>query len=119
MLRVVRIGLIVAVAVLAVLAVLAGILVLRPDVTATSSFDPDVTIECAAATGVGDAACVAWGDAILGGGSPSTTFEARDVVRLRLDRELLGFGDSCRAEWFLGRYPEDVAWSESVPCADG
>ena len=54
----------------------------------------------------------AWGDAILAEGSPTTTFEAQDVVRLRLDRELLGFGDTCRAEWFLGRYPDDVAWNE-------
>ena len=68
---------------------------------------------------VDDADCGAWGDEILAGGSPTTTFEAEDVVRLRLDRALLGFGDTCRAEWFLGRYPDDVAWSEDVACADG
>ena len=115
MFHVLRIGLIV---VLVALVSAFGFLVLRPAVIATSSFDPDVTIECTVPTGARDAACASWGDAILGRGSPSTTFEAQDIVRLRLDRELLGFGDSCRAEWFLGRYPEDVAWSESVACAD-
>ena len=111
-----RIGLIVLVA---LVAALVGVLVLRPDAAATSSLDPDVTVECTAATGVSDAACGAWGDAIVAGGSPSTTFEAEDVVRLRLDRGLLGFGDSCSADWFLSRYPDDAGWSEVVACPEG
>jgi hypothetical protein len=109
----VRIGLIVLVA---VVVALAAVLFLRPDAAATSSVDPDVSVECTAATGVGDASCLAWGDGILAEGSPSTTFEAEDVVRLRLDRELLGFGGSCTAEWFLGRYPDEVVWTEAVTC---
>ena len=104
---------------LVVVAVGAGALLLRPASSALSTVDADVTVECSAATGVDDVACGAWGDAILAEGSPTTTFEAEDVVRLRLERALLGFGDTCRAEWFLGRYPEDVVWSEDVACADG
>ena len=107
-----------------VLAVVVGgaamaLLLLRPASSATSTVDADVTVECSGATGVDDVACGAWGDAILAEGSPTTTFEAQDVVRLRLDRALFGFGDTCRAEWFLGRYPDDAAWSEEVACADG
>jgi hypothetical protein len=116
MLAVVRIGLIVLVA---VLAAVAAVLLLRPGVAATSSLDADVSVECTAATGVDDASCLAWGDGILAQGSPSTTFEAEDVVRLRLDRELLGFGGSCTAEWFLGRYPDEVVWSERLACDEG
>jgi len=111
-----RIGLIVLVA---LVAALVGVLVLRPGVAATSSLDPDVTVECTAATGVSDAACGAWGDVILADGSPTTTFEAEDLVRLRLDRGLLGFAGSCAAEWFLSRYPDEVIWTEEVDCPRG
>jgi hypothetical protein len=97
----------------------AVVLLLRPASSATSTVDADVTVECSGGAAVDDATCRAWGDAILAEGAPTTTFEARDVVRLRLDRALFGFGGTCRAEWFLGRYPDDVAWSESVACADG
>jgi hypothetical protein len=113
-----RIGLWIG-ALLVVAAIVAAVLLLRPVSAAVSTVDPDVNVECTGATGVDETACRAWGDAILAEGSPTTTFEAEDVVRLRLDRALLGFGDTCRAEWFLGRYPADVAWSEEVTCADG
>lgn len=101
----------------ALLAALAAMFLLRPGVAATSAVDPDVRIECTAATGLAGDACRARGDAILAGGSPSTTFEAGDLVRVRLDHALLGFGGTCHAEWFLGRYPDDVVWSEEVTCA--
>lgn len=97
--------------------VIVAVLVLRPATSADSTVDADVTIECTAATGLDRAACRDRGDAILADGAPTTTFEAEDVVRLRIDRELLGFGDSCHAEWFLGRYPDDVAWSDDLDCA--
>lgn len=100
-------------------AIVAAVLLLRPGTATTSTVDPDVRVECSGATGLAEPACRDWGDAILAEGSPTTTFEAEDVVRLRLDRALFGFGDSCRAEWFLGRYPDDVAWSDGVSCADG
>ena len=105
-------------ALIVVVAIVGGVL-LRAVNSATSTVDPDVTVECSGATGVDETACRDWADAILAEGAPTTTFEAQDVIRLRLDRELLGFGETCRAEWFLGRYPDDVAWSESVACADG
>lgn len=95
----------------------AGLLLVRPTVSAISAVDADVIVECTAAAGVDEAACRAWGDAVLAGGSPTTTFEARDVVRLRLDRELLGFGSRCLGEWYLGRYPADVVWSADLDCA--
>ena len=109
---------------MAALLILVGVgavvlLLLRPASSATSTVDADVIVECSGAAGVDAGSCRVWGDAILAEGSPTTTFEARDVVRLRIDRALLGLGDTCRAEWFLGRYPDDVAWSESVACADG
>jgi hypothetical protein len=113
-----RIGLWIGVLLVAA-AIVAAVLLLRPVSAAVSNVDADVTVECTGATGVDGTACRAWGDAILAEGAPTTTFEAEDVVRLRLDRALLGFGDICRAEWFLGRYPEDVAWSEEVACAGG
>jgi hypothetical protein len=97
--------------------VVVGTRLFGPVAAMRSTVDPDVTVECVA--GVDWTACVEWGDAILAEGSPTTTFEAEDIVRLRMDRALLGFGETCRAEWFLGRYPEDVAWSEEVACADG
>ena len=113
-----RIGLLLAVPI-ALIGVAAVVLLLRPATSVTSTIDADVTVECRAAAATDSAACREWGDAILAEGSPTTTFEAQDVVRLRLDRELFGPGGTCRAEWFLGRYPDDVAWSESVACPEG
>jgi hypothetical protein len=94
------------------------VLVLRPATSVVSTVDRDVTVECGASAAVDETACRAWGDAILAEGSPTTTFEAQDVVRLRLDRSMLGIGETCHAEWYLGRYPDDVAWSEPVDCED-
>jgi hypothetical protein len=105
--------------ILAILAALIALFVTRADVSVTSSVDPDVMIECTSAAGADDGACLAWGDAILADGSPSTTFEAGDLVRLRLDRALFGLGAECRAEWFLGRYPDEAVWTEDVACPDG
>ncbi len=75
-----------------------------------------VTVECSGWTGVSDG-CGAWGEAILAEGAPSNTFEIEDVVRLRLDRPALGFAETCQAQYFLSRYPDEVAWTEDVPCA--
>ncbi len=77
-----------------------------------------VTVECSGWTGVSDG-CGPWGEAILAEGAPSNTFEIEDVVRLRLDRPALGFADTCEAQYFLSRYPDEVAWTEDVPCAAG
>ena len=113
-----RMWLVVVAGVLLVGVVVAAVM-LRASTSATSTVDPDVSVKCAAGADVEEQTCRAWGDAILAEGSPTTTFEAQDIVRLRLDRELFGLGETCRAEWFLGRYPDDVAWSESVACPDG
>ena len=114
-----RIGLWVVVPLLFVVGAVVALVLLRPATAITSTVDPDVTIECTGAVGIDSDGCHQGGDAILAEGSPTTTFEAEDVVRLRLDRALFGFGETCRAEWFLGRYPDDVAWSEPVACPGG
>ena len=79
--------------------------------------DGQVTAECSGWTGVSEG-CFDWGNDVLAQGPPSTTFELEDVVRIRLDRPMLGFAESCVAEYFLGRYPDEVVWSEDVPCPD-
>jgi hypothetical protein len=86
----------------------------RPGVEAASTVDPEVTIQCRGSASASVDACREWGDAVLADGPPSTTFELEDVVRVRLDRPLVG--DECRAEYFLGRYPDEVAWAASVAC---
>jgi hypothetical protein len=108
-----RIGLVVGLVVVALVAALATLL-LRPPAVARSTVDPDVAIECSAASGLDVEACAAWGDALLERGAPSRTFELRDVVRIRLDRGLIG--DECSVDWFLGRYPDDPAWTDDVAC---
>ena len=75
-------------------------------------------LECSGWTGVTDE-CAAWGARVLAAGAPTTTFEFQDVVRVRLDRPMLGFASTCVAEYFLGRYPEDVAWTSEVDCPEG
>jgi len=75
-------------------------------------------VECSGWTGVTDG-CAAWGDRVLAAGAPTTTFEFEDVVRVRLDRPMLGIASTCVAEYFLGRYPDDVAWTEEVDCPEG
>jgi hypothetical protein len=74
-------------------------------------------LECRGWTGV-SVGCAAWGAAVLAAGAPTTTFEFEDVVRVRLDRPMLGFASTCVAEYFLGRYPEDVAWTEEIDCPE-
>ena len=99
---------------------LGGILLLR---AATSTVvehagENQITAECTGWTGV-SSSCVDWANDVLAQGAPSNTFEMEDVVRIRLDRPKLGFAATCEAEYFLSRYPDEVAWSEVVPCHDG
>lgn len=89
---------------------------LRPSVRVVSAVAPSVTTECAATTGADAIACQAWGDAIIGAGPPSSTFEMDDLGRLTIDRPLLGFASSCRISYFTTRYPDDAVWSEDAPC---
>ena len=114
-----RTGLLLLVGV-ALLGGLGGILLLR-GVTSTVAEDvgeQQITAECTGWTGVADG-CREWGDALLAQGAPSTTFEMEDVVRVRLDRPMLGFAAACVAEYFLSRYPDEVAWTEDVDCPEG
>ena len=105
-----------AIVVVVVVAVIAWLALGRSPVEATSTADPDVTVECSAATGVSASDCGAWGDEILALGAPSTTFEMDDLARLRIDRPLFGFGSPCQVEYFLERYPDDSTWDSDVPC---
>jgi hypothetical protein len=89
---------------------------LRPGVSGQSTVLPASAIECSAATGADADECRAWGDAILAEDDAPRTFQRGDVRRLRLDRDLLGFGGSCRAEYFLSRYPDRPVWTQEVPC---
>lgn len=75
-------------------------------------------VECSGWSGVTDG-CSVWGSRVLAAGAPITTFEFEDVVRVRLDRPMLGFASSCVAEYYLGRYPDDVAWTEEIACREG
>jgi len=77
-----------------------------------------IEAECSGWTGVTDR-CGEWGEAVLAAGAPSTTFEFEDVVRVRMDRPTFGFGEPCTAEYFVGRYPDEVAWTEEIDCLDG
>ncbi len=77
----------------------------------------DATIECTGWTGATDG-CAAWGADVLAEGSPSNTFELEDVVRIRLDRPTFGLAEACSVDYFLSRYPDDVAWSEEIDCPD-
>ena len=88
--------------------------VFRPSVTVTSAADPQVTIECAPSASLPEPECRAWGDEIIAAGAPSNTFEMDDVVRVRMERA--PFNGSCRADYFLGRYPDEVVWTEEVTC---
>ena len=108
------IAVIVAAALLA--AVVGAAVVFRSSTEVTSAVDPDVTIECAASTGAGPAACLAWGDGIVGGEPPTFTFEMDSLSRLRLDRSWFGFGSECRASYVIDRYSEP-AFTDEVPCA--
>ena len=74
-----------------------------------------ISAECTGWTGVTER-CREWGEAVLATGVPTTTFELEDVVQLRLDRPTFGLADRCTVEYFLGRYPDEVAWTEEVDC---
>jgi hypothetical protein len=116
-LRVVAIRIGAVLALLAVAALLAYLL-LRPPVEATSTSDPDVAIECSAATGVSVETCRAWGDEILATGPPSTTFEMDDLARLVIDRPPWGFSPTCEVDYFISRDAENRAWHEATACVD-
>lgn len=109
-----RIGL--AVSAVVAIGILAVALLLGSAVVAAPAQSSGVTIECSGPTRASPDVCREWGDEVLAAGPPSSTFEMDDVVRLRLDRPMLGFASTCRAEYFLSRYPDDVAWAESVSC---
>lgn len=94
----------------------AALLVLRPGAAATSSVRPDVTIECTGAVGLEADACGAWGDELLAEDPAPRTFEREDLRRLRLDRDLFGFADACRVEYFLSRYPDSPVWTAELSC---
>lgn len=110
-----RVLMVVAGAVVLVILGLGAWQLLRAPVRAAAGADPDVTVVCAAASGLEQAACAEWGEEILAAGAPSTTFEMEDLERLELRRLLLGFGD-CQVAYFLGRYPDDAAWTEATDC---
>lgn len=93
-------------------------LALRPASGATLDDPPGAVVECAASSGLDDAACRAWAVETVARGAPSNTFELTDLGRLRLDRGLLGLASTCRIEWFTTRYADEPAWSEEVPCPE-
>lgn len=111
----VRIGVALAAVVVIVAAVFYALL-LGGAVQAVSAVDPDVTIECTAAVRLSEDACREYGDAILDEGAPSHTFEMDDLARLRLDRDLGGFGGTCTARYYLERYADDPAWTGKITC---
>lgn len=107
-----RIGIALGTVVVALVGVAAFVL-LRPP-TEISASGSGVMIRCDASVVAED--CGSWGDAVLADGAPSSTFDMADFERLELTRSLFGFGSSCQAAYFIGRYPDDAAWTEDVPC---
>jgi hypothetical protein len=93
-----------------------GWLVLRSPVSASSTVNTRVTVQCAAATGVSAATCGEWGDHILADDPATLTFERKDLRRVTFDRSLFGFGDECTVAWFIERDTEEPVWSGTVPC---
>jgi hypothetical protein len=91
----------------------------RSGVEAASAVDADVTITCDAWTSVSADACCALGDAILGEGPPSHTFEMDDLAHLAITRPDFGLSSGCRVQYFLERYADDPAWTDEVACAGG
>ena len=109
----------VALALVAVVVVLAGVVgfgLLRTPTEVSSSLDPDVTVHCDGS--IAEDACASWGDAVLADGAPSFTFDMEDLVRLELTRSMFGFGSTCEAAHFTGRYPTDAVWTEDIGCPD-
>ena len=107
-----------AVALALALAVALAVVLLRPTLSVTSRSDPDVTIECGAGSGVDEAMCLAWGEAVLAGGPPSLTFEMDALTLLRLDRAWWGLGAQCEAAYYVARFADPV-WREEVACPTG
>lgn len=92
------------------------LLLLRPAVSVPSSVRAEVTIECAAPVGLDAGECGSWGDEILAEDAAPRTFEREDLRRLRIDRGILGFADTCRVEYFVSRYPDSAVWTNEIPC---
>jgi hypothetical protein len=73
-----------------------------------------LVVECA---GIGDeTACAAWAEAVLADGPGIHTFDPEDLDGVRLGRSVLGLAGECQAEYFLGRFGDEVAAREPVPC---
>jgi hypothetical protein len=98
-----------------VLAGVAAFVLLRP-ATEVRASGSEAMIRCDASVMAED--CGTWGDAILADGAPTTTFDVADLERLDLARSLFGFGSSCEAAYFIGRYPDDAVWTEEIACPD-
>ena len=92
-------------------------LILRPPLVARSASDPDVAIECSAATGVSVETCGAWGDEILAAGAPSPTFEMDDLARLVINRPAWGLSPTCEVDYFISRDADNRAWREVIGCS--
>lgn len=88
----------------------------RSPVTARSALNPQVTIQCAAATGLSAEACLAWGDGQLSDDPAPRTFERKDLRRVAFERSMFGFTDECSVAWYIERDPDEPVWSSSVPC---
>jgi hypothetical protein len=100
-------------AVLALVAVVVVMtLLLRPSATVTTG--GGLTVECA---GIGDeSACAAWAEDVLAEGPGIRTFDPGDLEGVRLGRSVLDLLGECQAEYFLGRFGDDVAAREPVRC---
>lgn len=107
-----RVSLAVGVGLALVATLVVASLLVRPSATVTTS--GGLAVECA---GVGDeVACAAWAEAVLADGPAIRTFDPEDLEGVRLGRSVLGLVGECQAEYFLGRFANEVAARESVPC---
>ena len=115
-----RLRLLVLLAGIGIVAVLGGIILLRAATSTVAEHvgEQQISVECTGWTGV-STGCRDWATEILAQGAPSNTFEMDDVSSMRLDRPMLGFAATCVAEYFVSRYPDEVAWTEDVPCQGG
>jgi hypothetical protein len=87
-------------------------LLVRPSATVRSA--GGLAVECA---GIGDEpTCAAWAEAVLADGPGIHTFDPEDLESVRLGRSFLGILGDCQAEYFLGRFGEEAAAREPVPC---
>jgi hypothetical protein len=95
-----------------VAALVVATLFTRPSATVTTA--GGLTVECA---GIGDEpTCAAWAEAVLADGPGIRIFDPEDLEGVRLGRSVLGLLGDCQAEYFLGRFEEEVAAREPVPC---